>query len=43
MLRQQSIGRQIASFPSYINAKITLRGPNDNTQNEQLDIVLVSY
>jgi len=43
MLRQQSIGRQNSCFPTYISAKSSPRGPNDNTQNDQLDIVLVIY
>jgi hypothetical protein len=43
MLRQQSIGTQITWLSSYINAKSSPRGPNDETQNDQLDIVLVIY
>jgi hypothetical protein len=39
-LGQQSIGRRIACFAS---AKSTIRGPNDNTQNDQLDIMFVVY
>jgi hypothetical protein len=42
MPRQQSIGKQMACFASYVNAESTLRGPNDDTQNDQLDIVLVT-